>query len=314
MLDENEVKEKILNQRSGNTLLAIMPEVGGCITRYCLKNEEQVLELMRPATQAGLSAKDPLEMGCFPWIPFSNWIHNGRFSFQEKQIKMPLNFPPEVHTIHAQGWKAPLTVYEVEENRVVIVHHYFPDEWPFPYLARQTFELNGPSLTVTLKITNSGKTAMPDGIGLHPYFVRTPLAIITVKTEKMWVNDSENIPLCLQSVQESECLSQGLNVNKKALDNIFCGWNHEVLISWPEWNASLKISAEVPLDFLVIFIPEDEEYFCVEPVSHVTDAFNLMDRGDSGTGAKILLPDEILEAKISFVPELDSNNSRIAAK
>ena len=60
MLNENEVKEKILNLRSGNTLLAIMPEVGGCITRYCLKTEEQVLELMRPATQAGLSAKDPL--------------------------------------------------------------------------------------------------------------------------------------------------------------------------------------------------------------------------------------------------------------
>tara|TARA_B110000116_G_scaffold254474_1_gene252029 strand:+ start:501 stop:701 length:201 start_codon:yes stop_codon:yes gene_type:complete len=63
MLNENEVKEKILNLRSGNTLLAIMPEVGGCITRYCLKNEEKVLELMRPATQAGHSAKDPLERG-----------------------------------------------------------------------------------------------------------------------------------------------------------------------------------------------------------------------------------------------------------
>ncbi|MDE0792821.1 MAG: hypothetical protein OSB08_04155, partial [SAR324 cluster bacterium] len=158
------------------------------------------------------------------------------------------------------------------------------------------------------------KNEMPAGMGLHPYFVRTPLSIITAKTEKMWVNDSENIPLRLQSVQESECLSQGLNVNKKTLDNIFSGWNREVLISWPEWKASLKISAEVPLDFLVIFTPQDEDYFCVEPVSHVTDAFNLLDRGDSGTGAKILLPDEILEAKISFVPELDSNNSRIAAK
>ena len=109
-------------------------------------------------------------------------------------------------------------------------------------------------------------------------------------------------------------MSQGLNVNKKALDNVFCGWNREVLISWPEWKASLKISAEVPVDVLVILTPEDEEYFCVEPVSHLTDAFNLLDRGDSWTGEKILLLDEILEAKIIFVPELDSNNSRIAAK
>ena len=98
------------------------------------------------------------------------------------------------------------------------------------------------------------------------------------------------------------------------MENIFSGLNRDVLISWPEWKASLKISAEVPLDFLVIFTPTDEDYFCVEPVIHLTDAFNLLDRGDSWTGAKILLLDEILEAKIIFVPELDSNNSRIAAK
>ena len=108
-----------------------MPEVGGCITRYCLKTEEQVLELMRPATQAGLSVKDPLKMGCFPLIPFSNRIHTGRFSFQGKQIKMPPNFTPEIHTIHGQGWKAPWTVCEVEENRAVIAYQHFPDEWPF---------------------------------------------------------------------------------------------------------------------------------------------------------------------------------------
>jgi hypothetical protein len=51
-------------------LLAIMPEVGGFITRYCLKTEEQVLELMRPATQAGLSEKDLLEMGLLSVDPF----------------------------------------------------------------------------------------------------------------------------------------------------------------------------------------------------------------------------------------------------
>ena len=139
---------------------------------------------MRPATQAGRSANDPLEKGCFLLIHFSNRIHNGRFSFQGKQIKMPPNFPWEVHTIHGQDLKAPWTVYEVEENRAVIAYQYFPDEWSFPYLARQIFELNGPSLTVTLQITNSGKTEMPSGMGLHPYFVRTPLAIITVKRKR----------------------------------------------------------------------------------------------------------------------------------
>ena len=305
MLNVNEVKEKILTLRSGNALLAIIPEVGGCITRYCLKTEEQVLELMRPSTQVGLAAEDPTEMSCFPLIPFSNRIRNGRFSFQGKQIKMLNNFPPEVHTIHGHGWKAPWTVSEVKGNRAVLAYQHFPDEWPFPYLVRQVLELNGPSLTVTLQITNNGKSAMPAGMGLHPYFVRTPLAAITAKTEKMRVNDSENMPLRLQSVQESEYLSQGLIVNQKALDNIFRGWNREVLISWPEWNANLKIFTDAPLDFLMIYTPADADFFCVEPVSNMTDAFNMMARQDSGHGTKILSPGESFEGKVCFVPELN---------
>ncbi|MCH2271358.1 MAG: aldose 1-epimerase, partial [SAR324 cluster bacterium] len=187
ILNVNEVKEKILTLRSGNALLAIIPEVGGCITRYCLKTEEQVLELMRPATQAGLAPADPLEMSCFPLIPFSNRIRNGRFSFQGKQIKISPNFPPEVHTIHGHGWKVPWTVSEVKEIRAVLAYQHFSDEWPFPYLAHQVFELTDSALTVTLQICNTGESAMPVGLGLHPYFVRTPLAVITAKTEKMWI-------------------------------------------------------------------------------------------------------------------------------
>ena len=305
MLNVNEVKEKILTLRSGNALLAIIPEVGGCITRYCLKTEEQVLELMRPSTQVGLAAEDLTKMSCFPLIPFSNRIRNGRFSFQGKQIKMLTNFPPEVHTIHGHGWKAPWTVSEVKENRAVLAYQHFPDEWPFPYLARQVLELNDPSLTVTLQITNNGKSAMPAGMGLHPYFVRTPQASITAKTEKMWINDAETMPLRLESVPETKLLNQGLSVTQNTLDNLFTGWNREVLISWPEWNANLRIIADAPLDFMVIYTPTDADFFCVEPVSNVTDAFNMLARGEFGHGAKTLLPGELLEGKIYFVPELN---------
>ena len=45
-------------------------------------------------------------------------------------------------------------------------------------------------------------------------------------------------------------------------------------------------------------------FFCVEPVSNVTDAFNMLARGEFGHGTKTLLPGELLEGKICFVPEL----------
>ena len=103
MLSQNKLIEKILTLCSENALLEIIPEVGGYITRYCLKNEERVLELFRPATKAGLAAKNPLKMGSFPLVPFSNRIRNGLFPFQSQYIKMHQNFPHEVDTIHGHG-------------------------------------------------------------------------------------------------------------------------------------------------------------------------------------------------------------------
>ena len=75
---EKETKGSVLTLNYGNALLEILPEVGGCITRYCL-GKKQTLELLSPATQAGLAAKDPLEMANSPLIHFSNRIHKGRF-------------------------------------------------------------------------------------------------------------------------------------------------------------------------------------------------------------------------------------------
>ena len=305
MYFEKEAKESVLTLKYGNALLEILPEVGGCITRYCLETKKQTLELLRPATQAGLAAKDPLEMASFPLIPFSNRIRNGSFLFQGQEINLPLNFPPEAHTIHGHGWKVPWDVTEVSANMAVIEFRHVPDEWPFSYLARQIFTLTDSALTVNLQIINTGKLAMPAGLGMHPYFVRTPQVTITTKTEKMWINDSETMPLRLESVPETQWLNQGLFVNQDVLDNLFTGWNRTALISWPEWKAGVRICASTPLDFLILFTPPGADYFCVEPVSNVTDAFNLLARGDSGHGTKILLPGESVKGKVCFVPEMN---------
>ena len=48
MYFEKEAKESVLTLKYGNALLEILPEVGGCITRYCLETKKQTLELLRP--------------------------------------------------------------------------------------------------------------------------------------------------------------------------------------------------------------------------------------------------------------------------
>jgi aldose 1-epimerase len=62
------------------------------------------------------------------------------------------------------------------------------------------------------------------------------------------------------------------------------------------------MTAESPLDYLVVFTPPGRSFFCAEPVSHVTDAFNLAEAGRADTGRQVLEPGATIEAAITLVP------------
>jgi aldose 1-epimerase len=62
------------------------------------------------------------------------------------------------------------------------------------------------------------------------------------------------------------------------------------------------MTAQSPLDYLVIFTPPGRRFFCAEPVSHVTDAVNLAAAGHPDTGLRILQPGETLTSAITLTP------------
>jgi galactose mutarotase-like enzyme len=71
---------------------------------------------------------------------------------------------------------------------------------------------------------------------------------------------------------------------------------------WPESGASLALTAGPPLDYLVLFTPPGRSFFCAEPVSHVTDAFNLAHAGRADTGRQVIDPGATLETAIALIP------------
>src|SRR5262249_58231396 len=93
-------------------------------------------------------------------------------------------------------------------------------------------------------------------------------------------------------------LAGGVLADRVALDNCFVGWNRRAVIEWPEPGVRLVMAAEAPLDFLVVYTPPGRPFFCAEPVSHVTDAFNLAAAGRTDTGAHTLAPGETLRAAV----------------
>ena len=49
-------------------------------------------------------------------------------------------------------------------------------------------------------------------------------------------------------------------------------------------NTRVVMTADAPLDFLVVYTPRARPFLCAEPVSHMTDAFNLAAAGGRTRG------------------------------
>ncbi|PHR06660.1 MAG: hypothetical protein COB29_10000 [Sulfitobacter sp.] len=276
----------------------IFPE-GGCICAYRLADG---FDILRPVNN--FENLNPLEASCFPLIPYSNRIKDGVFVFRGNSHAIPLNFGGHPHSIHGVGWQSIWQVVRQTENKVILELSYSGDDWPFAFDAYQTFTLDGACLRYDMEIRNMSDAPMPVGLGAHPYFQKYGEVYLTADAENVWMNNETCIPIERMRVPEAWDLKAGKNVDTLMCDHLFEPWRGSATIHWPKEKKSLELSASSDLDRLVVYAPKGEEFFCVEPVSHITDAFNLSEEGmpPSESGMRVLSKDERWSVWIQFDP------------
>lgn len=286
----------LITLRAGDAAVELAPEAGGSVTRYWIERGPVTREWLRPTPAGALRAGHPELAAAFPLVPYSNRIRAGRFSFRGRSVVEPLNRPPERHAIHGHGWQARWQPTEVTAATARLEYRHPAGAWPWAYHATQRFILTPSELTVELGLSNQSPAPMPAGLGWHPYFPRTPRVTIAADVRAMWLTDEERMP--------TERGAPPAAPFGRGRDNCFVGWSRRVTIDWPELGARLLMRAEPPLDYLVVFTPARRPFFCVEPVSHVTDAFNLAEAGRSDSGILVLEPGETLRTAVVLTPEL----------
>ena len=84
------------------------------------------------------------------------------------------------------------------------------------------------------------------------------------------------------------------NVSHLDYDNCFEGWHGPARIRDEKFSLQLSSS----LGYLVVFTPQDRDYFCVEPVSHVSNAIHMAD--PAAHGLRSLSAGESLEASMKL--------------
>lgn len=294
----------VVELHAGRAEVGVAPEIGGAITHFRWTDGARTHDWLRPATADDLVAGSADRLACFPLVPFSNRIRDGRFVFGRRCIRVPPGRPPQRHPLHGHGWQRPWTVTERGASRVALELDHAGDAWPFPYRARQDFVLTADELAVTLSVENRGREPMPVGLGLHPYFPRTPRCRLFAPVTAMWATDADLLPTGLVAADPRLCAGDGLPVDEVALDNAFAGWSGHARIRWPERDVALELDADPPLAFLVVYSPAGASFFCAEPASHCTDAFNLATQARTDTGMLTLAPRGRVAATVRFRPRI----------
>jgi aldose 1-epimerase len=74
------------------------------------------------------------------------------------------------------------------------------------------------------------------------------------------------------------------------IDNVFAGWDGEATLADADRRIIVTVRADRAAGFLVVYAPAGKDYLALEPVTHMTDAFNRAARGEPDTGTRTLRP------------------------
>lgn len=292
-LDQNPSSD-LLQLTCGRLQASIAPHIGGCLASFDADGQA----MMRRAND---QANDPLEMACYPLLPFIGRIAFGHFHFDGRDITLRAHPLATPHALHGEGWQRPWRVIEHTETlaRIGFTHHENTGNgWPWNFEASETFSLDETSLTIALEIENTSRSPMPAGLGLHPFFEARLDARLTGDLPHIWETAPDTLPTNRTEVTAVRSLKRGRRIAPLTLDHCFSGGTGPFDIEWETRALSLRIHrGDAP--HTVIYTPQEYDFFCVEPVTHIPNAVNRQEPSEI-TGLRILAPGERMQLSSRF--------------
>ena len=219
-------------------------------------------------------------------MPYSNRLAYRRFRWKGVDYSTEPNFDDSPHSLHGVGWRRPWEIVSSSALDVVLRYRHEGDaDWPFAFEARQYFTLTPEAMRVQMVFDNLAQIAQPVGLGWHPYFPKRARSRLHIEFDSRWDSDAAQLPV--RKVAQSGIDSDVMHLD---YDNCFDGWRGTARIR--DEKMSLQLSSS--LDRLVVYTPQQRDYYCVEPVSHVSNAIHMAD--PLAQGLRSVAPGESTEA------------------
>lgn len=267
--------------QAGELRLALRPDLGGSIAGFWRAG----LPVLRSSEPAALERARLA--GCYPLAPYSNRIGHARFRWAGQEQRTRPNFDASVHSVHGLAWQRAWRVEAGDARSARLALAHTPDaDWPYAFDLEQRFELGAEGLRVTLRIVNTDARTQPLGLGWHPYFPRRTRSRLHAELTQRWESDAGT------GLPTRRVAQHGIDgdVAHMDYDHVFDGWQGSARIR----DERLVLRLTSSLDRLVVYTPPAKDYFCVEPVSHVSNAIHMAE--PLAHGLRAVEPGQAFEA------------------
>jgi aldose 1-epimerase len=285
--------------RDGALTVGIAPHWGGALTRFDVRRGEQLIPILRAAGDDPQHEPYALSTSSFPLLPYCGRLRDGRFEFDGRSYQFPLNAAPEPHSSHGDAWTRAWCLTHLD-RRSATMSLAADAAAPMPYAATQRVELQADRLRISFSIRNAGRHRLPFGVGLHPYFAQRSLARLSAALPQRWRWDQEYMPIASETNPDRQRLLDGQAVEGLAVASEYAQWNGRALITWPTLGVQVGLQTHPPLTHAVLWVPQQQDFFCFEPTSHASDALHAQAGHPAAEDFILLEPQALLEQRFDF--------------
>lgn len=285
----------LLELAAGALKVSLAAAVGGSVAGF----RHGVTEVMRPFSEKDAAQGNVLGVAMFPMVPYANRISGNAFDFHGRTYGFQPNNPPERFNVHGTGWHRAWQVDRADGTEAVLSLADRGDA--YHYRATQLFALDPFGMSVTITITNEAAETMPFGFGLHPWFIRDPDVTLQFNASAFYLEEPDSVagdritgPAELSFAVERPLPGRWRN-------NDYGRWDGVATLRFPSRGIGLRIIADAVFRHLMIYADPAKPYFCVEPQTNASGAFNR--KGgfeDAEEGILVLGPGESAQGAVRF--------------
>jgi aldose 1-epimerase len=232
--------------------------------------------------------------------PWPNRLADGRYTFDGRELQLPLTEPARGTAIHGLVRWATWTLAHRSPESVTLQHVLHPQPgYPFALLLQARYELGASGLTVTATAENAGSTACPFGLGFHPYLAgRVDDLTVSVPARTRLVTDDRGVEVD----RKPGDLTEPQRVGSRAIDAAYTDLERDAA-----GRARVRVEDDVvwcdgTFRFLQVFsgdLPQIERRgLAVEPMTCAPNAFA------SGDGLLRLEPGERFVGSWGIEPDV----------